>query len=274
MTKDQPSVWVAVNNYGSTDGAIQKDRELNPNTDSPETYEDPRGPLELAHHLDERVDGDYGFKINGPLVDEAGWSEYPPDVIGGFQEVGRPLFVDLKMYKGGGSMARSASRLSERGVEFTNAFAKAEDLLERSAEEDIGLLGLTVLTHHPDDHYERHHNQGRDPTIAQYVETAYKHGCDGVIMPPTSLNIFNDNPELNSIRDELYVVCPSIRPPFDERHNKSGGKQSQKATPEEAFHRGADSIVVGSPIYGARKHSEDSRSPAEALESILDSFPE
>lgn len=273
MTNSEPLIWVALNNYSTPRGALEEDRELNDELPSLENYEDPKGPLELATYLNESVDGNYGWKLNGDLLLEGDLGM----IIEKFRNLGRPIFADLKLLKGGGTMSRIVDSVSDKDVEYTNIYAFADDLIKRSTGKKTKLLGLTVLTHHPDEYYQEMFNKNKVPVIKSLSRRAYENGCDGLILPPTSLEALKTGGKyLEKIFDEMYKVTPGIRPSWDERSekmdkdSKKKDKQSQKATPTEAFERGSNALVVGSPIYRSREHSIDSRSPSKALESILE----
>ena len=119
------------------------------NLDPPENT--PEKILALARQLN-RVEGNFGYKLNGDFLSKYGIGNVVPD----FAKLGRPVFADMKMLKGKSSMGNMIDDLSESGANYTNLYALARrDFIEKSAkraeEQGMKLLAVTVLTYETDD---------------------------------------------------------------------------------------------------------------------------
>ncbi|MBI2051133.1 MAG: orotidine 5'-phosphate decarboxylase [Parcubacteria group bacterium] len=181
------------------------------------------------------VDGDFGFKINLDYVLAVG-CEAAVLAVGQF---GRPIFVDLKMWNGGRTMASVVAGLAQLGVAYTNGYALADKELAHAVRAAEGtnteVLGLTVLTHYDDAYCRRHFLRSLLDTVGHLAKVALDAGCRGVILPGTTLGAVAD------IAIDPWV--PGVRPPWysDDRH-------SEEITPRAAKEAGVKAVVCGSPI--------------------------
>ena len=102
------------------------------------------------------------------------------------------------------------------------------------------VLAVTVLTSAPA-------STGQVTALARMAREA---GCDGVVASAREARA------LRRLFPRLRMVCPGIRPKASTR-----GDQRRVATPAQALADGADWLVVGRPITGAR----DPRAAAHAI---------
>lgn len=206
--------------------------------------------LRIAEQLS-KVAGDFGFKANLDYL-------LSPDkglraTLSSVQQFGRPLFADLKMWNGTRTMASVIDTLVALGVDFLNVYALADELLPKAIQVTEGtntkVLGLTVLTHFNETYCQKHFRRSLRETVRHFAEVAIEAGCQGIILPGTTLE---------AVRDlETIKVVPGVRPVWykDTRHE-------EEVKPRVAIEGGANILVCGSPIMG----SED---PVGALQKIL-----
>jgi len=181
------------------------------------------------------VDGDFGFKINLDYVLAVGYKA----AVGSIREFGRPIFVDLKMWNGGRTMASIVGDLVQLGVDYTNGYALAGKELARAVKaaegSDTKILGLTVLTHYDEAYCQLHFRRSLPETVQHFAGISVDSGCHGIILPGTTLG------EVTDLAGDKAV--PGARPPWysDDRH-------SEEITPRAAKEAGATIVVCGSPI--------------------------
>lgn len=189
------------------------------------------------------VDGPFGFKVNLDYLLDRGLRY--PSTLGNIQQFNRLVFTDLKMWNGTSIMSSIIESLVDKGVDYLNVYALADDLLPRAIEIAKGsktkILGLTVLTHFTEAYCRKWFKRSLKDTVRLAAEVALKRGCHGIILPGTTLDIVEDL--------ETEKVNPGIRSewyPEDERHE-------QKVTASEAVNGGATALVCGGPIMKSQE---------------------
>ena len=220
---------------------------------------------DAAGLLDRLEDAVTGVKIGSQLFTSAG-----PTAVELAQKRGHRVFLDLKFHDIPNTVAgavRSATRL---GVFMLNVHASGGAEMMRAAAEsaaqaarDFGVtrpicLGVTVLTSL--DRRALSTEIGVPASVEGHVlrlaEAAREAGLDGCVASPQ---------EIRRIRVALgprfAIVTPGIRPTTTE------DDQKRVATPRAALMAGADYLVVGRPITGAR----DPKAAAAAIVAELGS---
>lgn len=197
-----------------------------------------------------KVEGNFGFKVNLDLLVKP----YRNSLLALKKTFGRPIFADLKMANGSRTMISAIQKLTKEEIDFTNihAFMDSElrKTIEKTTESGVKILGITVLTHFNEDHCQKIYRRSFPETVRMFADISIETGCDGIILPGTTLDIVEDI--------DILKLVPGVRPKWygeDKRHE-------QKVTPAEAIIRGADMIVVGGPITKAKDQ-------CEVLEKIL-----
>ncbi len=231
---ERPFLFVAL------DGLMKKEKET----------------LETAERLS-GVEGNFGFKVNLDYLLDRGLRN--PSTLGNIQQFNRLVFTDLKMWNGSSIMASIIGNLVDKGVDYLNVYALADDLLPEAIKIAKGsktkILGLTVLTHFTEDYCQKWFQRSLKDTVRLGAEVALKRGCQGVILPGTALDVVMDL--------DAEKCTPGVRLdwyPEDSRHQ-------QEITPRLAVEQGATHLVCGGPIMKSQeKVGIDS---VEALKRIL-----
>jgi orotidine-5'-phosphate decarboxylase len=192
-------------------------------------------------------------KVGSALFTAAG-----PTVIQRLRRLGFAVMLDLKFHDIPSTVelsCRAAAR--HRAVLLTVHAAGEAQMLEaavRGARSEAArrrlprplVLGVTVLT-------SVRGASGVSSRVRQLAAKALKAGCDGVVASA------QEAPALRRrFGRRLKIVCPGIRP----AHARAGDQQ-RIVTPAAALAAGADWLVIGRPITGARH-------PRRAVSQLLD----
>ncbi len=203
----------------------------------------------------------YGFKINlDSIANFCPNSENPYNFIKSINNLGKPVFLDMKMWNGSRTMNNIAKGCADLNIDIINMYPhagskfmiKVKNILKGT---NTKLFGLTVLTHYKDEDTFKLYGKNLRDSVRMLAEMNQEFGADGIVVPGNQLNV---------VKDFSYLkLCPGIRPKWYE--DKKSNEQEQIVTPKEAILKGADYIVVGSPIL-------KSKNPSESLEKILNEF--
>jgi orotidine-5'-phosphate decarboxylase len=186
-------------------------------------------------------------------------------MAGGYYELidwlrarGKRVFADLKFFDVPETVQLAVAQLNNRNIDFATVHGN-EAILRAAvkARKGFKILAVTVLT-------SLDRNDLDDLGFACDVEQlvlsrarrALEAGCDGVI---------SSGLEAPKLREHLgqnfLVVSPGIRPV----ENKPVDDQKRTVDVEQAFHNGADYIVVGRPI----RNAADPRAKAEEIQGTI-----
>jgi orotidine-5'-phosphate decarboxylase len=194
------------------------------------------------------------YKVGLELFAAAGMS-FVDELAG---DLGKKVFLDLKLYDIGETVKRATREIAGHDVKFLTVHAVGSVM--RAAHEGRGntkmqLLGVTVLTSF-DQSDLLDLDYPESTTIAQLVESrvqkAMEIGVDGIVCSPL---------EIARARriggPKLKIITPGVR-----SAGESEGDQKRIATPAQAIEAGADYIVIGRQVTRAPD-------PRAACEQIL-----
>lgn len=196
----------------------------------------------------------FGFKLNMDVLIKHGVG-----VIGDFKKrYGRPIFADIKMWNGGRTMESAIKTLAEAGADMTNLYLHAGDKLIRCAlrgteGSNLQVFGVGVLTHYTDADCLALYDRPLREMVKMFGQIAADVGMHGYILAGTCLDAVDGL--------ELTKLVPAVRPVRFE--NTKANDQEQTVTPTEAFNRGAQIVVCGSPVF-------KSADPVVALRELLE----
>jgi orotidine-5'-phosphate decarboxylase len=210
--------------------------------------------LEIATKLCE-VQEPFGFKINLDYL----LRKSIPVAVRMLRPFGRPIFADLKMWNGARTMTDVIEQLVEARVDYFNVYSLADSQLPRALQVAKGTqtksLGVTILTHYEDGYCLENFGRPLTTTVTQMSLKAIEKGCDGVIVPGTTLK---DIKHLNTIKCVSGIRMSWY--PDDSRHE-------QAVEAMVAIEEGATLLVCGGPIMKAKERV--GIEPTEALKRIL-----
>lgn len=204
-----------------------------------------------------------GFKIGSELFTIAG-----PDFVRQVRATGANVFLDLKYHDIPNTVAKAVAAATRLNVQMLTIHASGGEEMMRAAEQsarntaaELGfepplVLGVTVLTSMDGSALEQvglAANVGRQ--VERLATLAVKAGLRGLVCSPL---------EITALRQVLpagvQLVTPGIRAASD-----SSDDQKRTLSAPDAIRAGADWLVIGRPIYGAKD-------PRAAAQAILDSL--
>lgn len=168
---------------------------------------------------------------------------------------GKRVFLDVKLLDIDNTIQGAVKNIARMGMRFVTIHAYPQAMraaVSARGSADLGLLGVTVLTSMDDgDLIDAGYTGTVHDLVLARAADAKEAGMSGVIASPA---------EAAGIRKllgrDFLIVTPGVRPA-----GEAAGDQKRVMTPGEAIRAGADHLVVGRPITGAR----DPRASAEAI---------
>jgi orotidine-5'-phosphate decarboxylase len=159
---------------------------------------------------------------------------------------GDRVFLDLKIHDIPNTAKHAVSEAVFLGASIVTVHAAGGDAMLRACAESQGtalVLGVTILTSLDESDLPRIGFSGDVPSnavrLARLVQSA---GLRGVVASPREIAALRE-----ACGPELVILTPGIRPAGGD-----AGDQRRTMTASEAIRAGADYIVVGRPITGAR----------------------
>ena len=176
-------------------------------------------------------------------------------------EHGKRIFLDMKLFDIGATVEAAVRGLTRTGIDLLTVHGDPH--VVRAAMEGrrggTRILAVTFLTSL--DRADLDAAMTRDGALAdlavERAARAFAAGADGVVASPQEAAAIRALPEAAG----RLIVTPGVRPA-----GAAPGDQKRIATPLEALRAGADHVVVGRPITGARD-------PAAAARAILSGLP-
>jgi orotidine-5'-phosphate decarboxylase len=209
--------------------------------------------LELTRKLGDEV---RWVKVGLEMFTAAG-----PDVLQALKQLGKSIFLDLKIHDIPNTAAGTVRAASHWGADLLTLHASGGPAMLRaaaqardSARPDLRLLAVTVLTSLDGSEYpEIYRNSDVSRRVEVLARASVEAGMDGVVCSVHELDAL-----AGALPDDRLRVTPGIRPA-----GKAAQDQARVATPAEALRRGATHLVVGRAITEA----DD---PAAAARAVLD----
>lgn len=199
------------------------------------------------------------FKVGKQLFTAEG-----PQVVRDLVASGRKVFLDLKFHDIPNTVAGAVASATALGVSMLTVHASGGSKMLKAACEAASstgsqsktkplILAVTVLTSFTDaDLEEQGITAGIQSQVLRLAGLALQAGCGGVVASAKEAANLR-----RSLGTGFAIVNPGVRPA-----GSDAGDQARVVTPKDAIAAGADYIVVGRPITGAKD-------PAAAAAGIL-----
>ena len=189
-----------------------------------------------------------------------------PRIIRRLVKAGHRVFLDLKFHDIPHIVAEACANAAQMGASLITVHTSGGPRMLQAARAALQkfparrrprLLGVTVLTSLDGAELKRVGFPGSvQRNVVRLARLAQRSGCDGVIAAPTDVKALR-----RACGKDFLIVTPGIRAAEQRR----ASDQARVATAAEAIRAGADYVVVGRAITGAR-------SPARALQAMADSI--
>jgi len=211
--------------------------------------------LEIAHAVKPHVGG---LKVGLEFITALG-----PDAVGQIVEVGLPVFADTKFHDIPNTVKGASRAIASLGVAMFNIHAAGGLAMMHAARDAAAesesrpkVLAVTVLTSLEDGDLEMvGQSWPAKDQVLKLATLSKVGGLDGVVCSAH---------EIAAVRaacgPDFLLVIPGIRPAGAEVAD-----QRRIMTPREAMKAGADILVIGRPITGAK----DPAAAAHAIEEEL-----
>jgi orotidine-5'-phosphate decarboxylase len=199
-------------------------------------YSDWRSARALVDALGDEV----GFyKVGLELFSAAG-----PEAVRDLKNLGKQVFLDLKLHDIPNTVAGATRRARDLGVDLLTVHAGGgREMIQAAAEaagSDVRVLAVTVLTSLSSDSLPAHFR--RDRSLAEIVlaltEETISSGAAGVVLSGQEVSQIKSR-----FGDGCLCVVPGIRPAGSATHD-----QSRVVTPHSALSDGADYLVIGRAV--------------------------
>jgi len=179
------------------------------------------------------------------------------EVVRELQDLGKDVFLDLKLFDIGETVKRTVSVIARTGVRFLTLHSSAAVMraaVEGRGDSSLKLLAVTVLTSFDDSDVQ---DLGYPGTVKELVEWRVRKsvecGVDGLIASPLDAYTVR-----SMAGPDRIIVTPGVR-----SAGASKGDQKRVATPAEAILNGANFVVMGRQITRAAD-------PASEAARVLD----
>ena len=185
------------------------------------------------------------------------WAAAGPEALVALTDRGYKVFLDLKLHDIPTTVERAARVLGALGASYVTMHAAGgaamlragvEGLSEGAQSADLDApvaLAVTVLTSD---------TEAPPSTMAHRIGWAIESGCGGLVCAAAEVHFAKE------LAPHLLAVVPGIRLGGSPTHD-----QARAATPEEAFARGADLLVIGRTVTGAQDRAAAAAALVDAL---------
>ncbi len=175
------------------------------------------------------------------------------------QEHGKRIFLDMKLFDIGATVEAAVRGLAQFDLDFLTVHGDPHVVRaakQGAAGSNLKILGVTILTSlDRADLDAALIGPGDIPDlVVTRAARAFEAGADGVIASPNEAALIRALPQAEG----KLIVTPGVRPA-----GAALGDQKRVATPAQALENGADHIVIGRPIHGAKD-------PSAAAAAVLD----
>lgn len=171
-----------------------------------------------------------------------------PKTITYLKELGKDVFLDLKLHEIPNSVASAVKAAGKHGVNMITVHASGGKQMMQAAVEaannfpNLRILALTVVTGLSEqDLVDIGFEVDSETLVLRLAKLAQESGCHGVIASPKEVKMLR-----GQLGNDFLIVTPGVRPIESETHD-----QHRIGTPQQAIRSGASFIIMGRPIVQA-----------------------
>jgi orotidine-5'-phosphate decarboxylase len=186
------------------------------------------------------------FKIGLELFSSAG-----PDIVKKIRDMGCNVFLDLKFHDIPNTVSGAVAAAARLGANIVNVHALGGYEMMKAAADSAArchgtrpkVIAVTILTSMDENALKKTAIDGNiQGTALRLACLAKESGMDGVVASAKEAAAIRQ-----TAGEDFLIVTPGVRP-----KGADSADQKRVVTPEEAIAAGADYIVVGRPITGAK----------------------
>lgn len=209
------------------------------------------------------------FKVGSQLFTACG-----PKIVELIKAQGGKIFLDLKFHDIPTTVAKAAVSAVELGVDMFNlhsmgGFQMMEEASNAALEACAQfkkpkpvILGVTVLTSFDEATFSDvlgAPGRGIPEQVLHLARLTKSAGLDGVVASPQEIELLRKN-----MGDDFVILTPGIRP-----LDAEAGDQKRILTPGQAIALGANYLVVGRPITGAKDRTAAANNIQKEIQDAL-----
>ena len=191
------------------------------------------------------------------------FSAHGPEGVRAFQEMGLPIFLDLKFHDIPNTVAGAVRAAAALGVDILNVHAAGGAAMLKAAREAAHgvnpatkVIAVTVLTSLSDADLDAVGQRGpAQDQVLRLATLTRDCGLAGVVCSAHEITTL-----LKAMGPDFLLVVPGIRP-----QGAGLGDQQRVMGPKEARDLGASILVIGRPITGASDPAQAARDIAQSL---------
>jgi len=203
-----------------------------------------------------------GLKIGLEFITACG-----PDGVRKIVGIGLPVFADVKFHDIPNTVAAASRELARLGAKIFNIHASGGEVMMREAaaaahavDPNVKVIGVTVLTSIDDTLLDSVGQRGpAGEQVVRLARLAKASGLDGVVCSAHEIGALRQ-----ACGKDFLLVTPGIRPAGADLAD-----QRRVMTPAQAFAAGADILVIGRPITGAKDPAAAARAIAAELAGTM-----
>ncbi|XOV87370.1 MAG: orotidine-5'-phosphate decarboxylase [Pseudomonadota bacterium] len=200
-----------------------------------------------------------GSRVNHYKIGHQLFTAEGPRTIARLKELGKQVFLDLKLHEIPNSVSSAVISAGRHGVDMLTLHASGgSDMMTAAVEASsrfagMKIIALTVVTGLSDaDLATIGVSDGCEAQVARLGKLAQSCGCHGLVSSPREVTMLR-----KLLGSSILLVTPGVRPSGAE-HND----QARVDTPSGALRAGASYIVVGRPVVAAEQ-------PEQAVDEIV-----
>ena len=209
------------------------------------------------------------FKVGSQLFTACG-----PKIVELIKAQGGKIFLDLKFHDIPTTVAKAAIAAVELGVDMFNLHSMGGfEMMEAAGNAAIEacakfqrpkpvILGVTVLTSFDEATFSDvlgAPGRGIPEQVLHLARLTKSAGLDGVVASPQEIELLRKN-----LPQDFVILTPGIRP-----LDAEVGDQKRILTPGQAIALGADYLVVGRPITGAKDRNAAANNIQKEIQDAL-----
>ncbi|MFA0813377.1 orotidine-5'-phosphate decarboxylase [Microbulbifer epialgicus] len=191
------------------------------------------------------------YKVGLQLLTSEG-----PEVIRYLKDLGKTVFLDLKLHEISNSVSSAVKSAGKHGVDMVTVHASGGQKMMESAVEaasefpNMKVLALTVVTGlNEQDLLDIGVERSIQDQAIKLAQLAERSGCHGVIASPQETKALR-----LLLAKHMLIVTPGVRPIGSDVQD-----QHRVGTPVHAVRSGASYIIVGRPIVQAKDPGKSAR---------------